>query len=50
MGLKRSILGYIVGVGAVGGATVGMLLQWYVSTVDYPIVISGKPLFLGRPI
>ena len=44
-GLKRSILGYIVGVGAVGGATVGMLLQWYVSTVDYPIVISGKPLF-----
>lgn len=45
MGLKRSILGYIVGVGAVGGATVGMLLQWYVSTVDYPIVISGKPLF-----
>ena len=45
MGLKRSILGYIVGVGAVGGATVGMWLQWYVSTVDYPIVISGKPLF-----
>ena len=45
MGLKRSILGYIVGVGAVGGATIGMLLQWYVSTVDYPIVISGKPLF-----
>ena len=45
MGLKRSILGYIVGVGAVGGATVGMLLQWYVSNVDYPIVISGKPLF-----
>tara|TARA_Y100000996_G_scaffold119757_1_gene89504 strand:- start:956 stop:1489 length:534 start_codon:yes stop_codon:yes gene_type:complete len=45
MGLKRSILGYIVGVGAVGGASVGMLLQWYVSTVDYPIVISGKPLF-----
>ncbi len=45
MGLKRSILGYIVGVGAIGGASIGMLLQWYVSTVDYPIVISGKPLF-----
>ena len=45
MGLKRSVLGYVVGVGAVGGASVGMLLQWYVSTVDYPIVISGKPLF-----
>lgn len=45
MGLKRSILGYIVGVGAVGGASIGLLLQWYVSTVDYPVVISGKPLF-----
>lgn len=45
MGLKRSILGYIVGVGAIGGASIGLLLQWYVSTVDYPIVISGKPLF-----
>ena len=45
MGLKRSILGYIVGMGAVGGASIGMLLQWYVSTVDYPVVISGKPYF-----
>ena len=45
MGLKRSILGYIVGAGAIGGASIGLLLQWYVSTVDYPVVISGKPLF-----
>ena len=45
MGLKRSILGYIVGIGAVGGASIGLLLQWYVSAVDYPLAISGKPLF-----
>jgi len=45
MGLKRSILGYVVGMGAAGGAAIGMLLQWYVSTVDYPVVISGKPYF-----
>ena len=45
MGLKRSILGYIVGAGALGGASLGLLLQWFVSTIDYPIVISGKPYF-----
>ena len=45
MGLKRSILGYIVGAGAIGGASIGMLLQWYASTVEYPIPISGKPFF-----
>ena len=45
MGLKRSILGYIVGVGALGGAALGLLLQWFASTYSYPIVISGKPYF-----
>jgi len=45
MGLKRSILGYIVGIGAFGGAALGLLLQWYASTSVYPIVISGKPYF-----
>ena len=45
MGLKRSILGYIVGVGALGGALLGLALQWFASTYDYAIVISGKPYF-----
>lgn len=45
MGLKRSILGYIVGMGALGGASLGLLLQWFASSYDYPIVISGKPYF-----
>ena len=45
MGLKRSILGYIVGAGALGGAAIGLLLQWFASSYDYPIVISGKPYF-----
>ena len=45
MGLKRSILGYIVGVGALGGALLGLVLQWFASTYDYAIVISGKPYF-----
>ena len=45
MGMKRSILGYIVGVGALGGAALGLLLQWFASAYAYPIVISGKPYF-----
>ena len=45
MGLKRSIIGYIVGFGCVVGASVGLLLQWWASTIAYPIVISGKPFF-----
>lgn len=45
MGLKRSPVGYIAGIlGFIGGSG-GLLLQWWTSTVDYPIVISGKPLF-----
>ena len=45
MGLKRSIVGYIVGIGCVGGAILGMSLQWWSSTIEYPIIISGKPFF-----
>ena len=45
MGLKRSVLGYIVGMGALGGASLGLLLQWFASSYDYTIVISGKPYF-----
>ena len=45
MGLKRSIIGYIVGFGCIAGASAGLLLQWWSSTVAYPVVISGKPLF-----
>ena len=45
MGLKRSIVGYIVGIGCIAGASAGLILQWWSSTIAYPIVISGKPLF-----
>jgi hypothetical protein len=45
MGLKRSSLGYIVGIAAIVGFTAAITLQWWTSAIDYPIVISGKPLF-----
>jgi hypothetical protein len=45
MGLPASKLPWIVLVMAVGGAFAGMGLQGWVSTISYPLVISGKPFF-----
>lgn len=45
MDLKRSPVGYIAGVGGLVGCVFGMWLQWWTSTIEYPLVISGKPLF-----
>lgn len=45
MGLKASPLPWIVLVCGLTGASVAMLLQWYLNAVDYPYIISAKPLF-----
>ena len=45
MGLKRSPLGYIVFAVAVIALLGGFALEWWTSTVDYPLVIAGKPFF-----
>jgi hypothetical protein len=45
MGLKRSPVPLFVLVLGLGGAAGGMLLQWWVSTTAYPLVVSGKPFF-----
>ncbi|PKK83137.1 MAG: DUF3341 domain-containing protein [candidate division Zixibacteria bacterium HGW-Zixibacteria-1] len=45
MGLKRSPLGWIVGLAALFGTSAALGLQWWTSTVDYRLVISGKPFF-----
>ena len=45
MGLKRSAVGYIAGVMAFIGFSLGLGLQWWTSAVDYPLVIAGKPYF-----
>jgi len=45
MGLKRSPLGWIVGFVAFVALIGGFALEWWTSTIDYPIVISGKPFF-----
>ncbi len=45
MGLKRSPLGWIVGCVAFIALLAGFTLEWWTSSVDYPLVISGKPYF-----
>ncbi|NQU27836.1 MAG: DUF3341 domain-containing protein [Candidatus Marinimicrobia bacterium] len=45
MGMKRSKLGFVVALTGGIGAILGLLLQWWTASIDYPIIISGKPLF-----
>jgi hypothetical protein len=45
MGMRASVLPWIVLVLGLGGAAAAMLLQWWVATTAYPLVISGKPFF-----
>jgi len=45
MGVKKTILPYIVFGAGLTGTTAGILLQWWTNAVDYPFLISGKPLF-----
>jgi len=45
MGVNRSNLGYLVGIFALIGFSGALLLQWWTSAIDYPIIISGKPFF-----
>ena len=45
MGLKPSILGVIVFICGMTGASCGMLLQWWTSTIEYPVIIAAKPYF-----
>ena len=44
-GFRRSPLPWIVLVMGLTGVAAGFLLQWWVHTRAYPLVISGKPFF-----
>jgi hypothetical protein len=45
LGIRRSILPYLVFGGAVVGLLTGLGLQWYVHVWDYPIIVGGRPFF-----
>jgi len=48
MGLRPSRLPWIVFGGGLAGTLAALALQWWTNAVDYPFLISGKPLF-GLP-
>jgi hypothetical protein len=48
MGVPPSKLGWIVLTMALLGLTVGISMQWWMTAVDYPIIIAGKP-FVAWP-
>jgi len=45
MGLSGSMVPLAVLVLGLGGAAAGMTLQWWVSTMEYPLRVRGKPMF-----
>lgn len=45
MGLRTTKLPWIVFFAGLTGGGLGLLLQYWTAAVDYPLIISGKPLF-----
>jgi len=45
LGIKRSILPYIVFCGGITGLLTGLGLTYFVHVVDYPIIVGGRPHF-----
>ncbi len=43
MGLRSTMLPWVVMAGGVTGCLTGMLLQWWTNAANYPYIISGKP-------
>jgi hypothetical protein len=46
MKLKPSLLGYFALVFGLTGAITALIIMWWTGTVDYPLVIGGKPTFV----
>jgi len=44
MGIPASKVPWITLAGGLTGASLGFFMQWWMSAVDYPLIISGKPL------
>jgi len=45
MGVRPTILPFLVFFGGLTGTVFGILLQWFTNAFDYPFLISGKPIF-----
>ena len=45
LGIRRSILPYLVFGGGIVGLLTGLGLQWFTHVFDYPIIVGGRPHF-----
>lgn len=45
MGIRPTILPWIVLCGGLSGLIGGLVLQWFCNAYDYPIIVSGKPFW-----
>jgi hypothetical protein len=45
MGLKNSKVGWFSFIGGVTGYTSGMIMIWWMNSIDYTIPVGGKPMF-----
>jgi hypothetical protein len=45
IGIRPTILPWLVLGGGLTGLAFGLGLQWYCNAYDYPIIVSGKPMF-----
>ena len=45
LGIKRSILPYLIFAGGVSGLLAGLGLTYFVHVIDYPIIVGGRPHF-----
>jgi len=45
MGIRRTRLPLLVFAAGLTGGIIALLMQWWTNAVDYPIIVSGKPLF-----
>jgi hypothetical protein len=48
MGIRGTRLPFLILAGGLTGLGLALLMQWWMNAVDYPFLISGKPLF-GLP-
>lgn len=49
MGIKRNMLPVLVAMGGFTGAGLGYLMQYWMSAVDYKLVVQGKPYGAWEP-
>ena len=45
IGIRMTRLPLLVLLAGVGGLVAALVMQWWMNAVDYPLIISGKPLF-----